>query len=130
VELVSTSGVAELLIFGTMSERELEKFKDELWALDEYAGIRLRDPSDDEATPLDIKLQPYLGPLRRLLLAHLSLSEGASIAELRTWTVRSTIYRAADTTRAVQALVAGGHATREPTGGRLSPETMIRAVPQ
>jgi hypothetical protein len=126
VELVSISGLTELLIFGTASEKELEKFKDELWALDEYAGIRLRDPTDDEQTLLDIKIEPYLAPLKRLLLSHLIDSRAASVADLRTWTLRSTVYRAVDATRAVQGLVTARSVSREPAGGRLSPETMIR----
>jgi hypothetical protein len=128
VELVSVSGLAELLIFGTASEKELEKFKDELWALDEYAGIRLRDPTDDEQTLLDIKIDPYLAPLKRLLLSHLIDTRPASLGELRTWTLRSTVYRAADATRAVQGLVTARSVSREPVGGRLSPETMITPV--
>ena len=63
VDLVDKSGTAESLVFGTASDKALEKFKDELWALDEYAGIRLRDPGDAEGTLLDIRVQPNLAPL-------------------------------------------------------------------
>src|SRR5690606_5836052 len=88
VELVDPGGVAELLIFATSAEKALERFKDELWALDEYAGIRYRDPSDSEQTLLDISLQPNLRPLRRALLARVSQDGGGSLADLRKW-VRS-----------------------------------------
>src|SRR5690606_31419957 len=118
----------ESLIFATSAEKALEKFKDELWALDEYAGIRYRDPSDPEQTLLDISLQPNLRPLRRALLARVSQDGGGSLADLRKWVVHATIYRAVDATKAVQALVAAGEVERSPASGRLSPSTVIRPV--
>lgn len=126
VELVDNAGAAELLLFATSAEKNLEKFKDELWALDEYAGIRLRDPTDAERTLLDISVQPHLGPLRRALAARVMVTGGATLAELRSWAVHETVFRSADATKAVQALVLAGTVSREPAGGRLSPATMIR----
>jgi hypothetical protein len=108
VDLVDAEGEAEPLLFATASERSLEKFKDELWALDEYAGIQLRDPNDPEGTLLDISVQPQLGPLRRALVARVVETGGSTLAELRTWGVNETIYRSSDVTRAVQALVGSG----------------------
>ena len=128
VELVDRGGEAELLMFATASEKSLERFKDELWALDEYAGIRLRDPRDETRTLLDISVQPQLGPLRRALAAHVTSTGGATLADLRRWAVHETIYRAGDATRAVQALIAAGTVAREPAGGRLSPDTTIRPL--
>lgn len=128
VELVDLDGVTESLIFATSAEKALEKFKDELWALDEYAGIRYRDPSDAEQTLLDISLQPNLRPLRRALLARVSEDGGGTLAELRKWVVHATIYRSVDATKAVQALVAAGEVERSPASGRLSPSTIIRPV--
>jgi three-Cys-motif partner protein len=125
VELVDRQGAAELLLFATASERALEKFKDELWALDEYAGIRYRDPLDAEQTLLDISLQPHLAPLRRSLLGQIVHTGTSTVAELRAHTVRETVYRAGDVNRAVQALVAAGSVQRQPTAGRLSPETVL-----
>ena len=52
---------AQSLVFATASEKALEKFKDELWALDEYAGVRLRDPGDAEGTLLDIRVRAEPG---------------------------------------------------------------------
>jgi hypothetical protein len=128
VELVDASGEAELLLFGTSSEKALEKFKDELWALDEYAGIRYRDPRDQEHTLLDISLQPNVGPLRRALAEHIVHTGESTVAALRAWAVRETAYRATDAMKAVQALVSSGVVERSPTSGRLSPDTMIRPV--
>ena len=128
VDLVDKAGVAEQLVFATTSERALEKFKDELWALDEYGGIRLRDPTDPDGTLLDISVQPQLGPLRRALLARVGETGGSTLAELRTWAVHETIFRSADATRAVQAVVAAGLAARTPHSGRLAPDTLIQPV--
>lgn len=130
VELVDRAGVVESLVFATSSEKALEKFKDELWALDEYAGIRYRDPADSEQTLLDISLQPNLRPLRRALTTRVAGTGDATVADLRSWVVRETIYRAADATKAVQALVAAGTVARTPAGGRLSPSTVIQPVPR
>ena len=124
-DLVDGSQAVERLVFGTGSLKALEKFKDELWALDEYAGIRYRDPIDAEGTLLDISLQPNVAPLRRALIGHLARSGAVSVASLREWTLRETIYRAADATRAVQALVGSGIVVRTPASGRLSPDTLV-----
>jgi hypothetical protein len=125
VDLVDKSRTAESLVFATASEKALEKFKDELWALDEFAGIRLRDPGDTEGTLLDIRVQPNLAPLRRALAARLKSSGPATLAELRVWTVHETIFRQADATKAVQAMVAAGGVARTPPGGRLSVDTVL-----
>jgi len=128
VELVDDGGQAELLVFGTSSEKGLDKFKDELWALDEYAGIRYRDPRDEEHTLLNISLQANLGPLRRALSERVVHTGASTASELRTWAVHETVYRAADAMKALQALVSAGVVERSPTAGRLSPDTVIRAA--
>jgi hypothetical protein len=125
VDLVDRSQAVERLVFATGSLKALEKFKDELWALDEYAGIRYRDPIDADGALLDISLQPNLAPLRRALIGHLARSGAVSVASLREWTLRETIYRAADATRAVQTLVGSGIVVRTPASGRLSPDTLV-----
>jgi hypothetical protein len=127
-ELVAADGSTETLLFTTGVEKSLERFKDELWALDEYAGIKLCDPADPTGTLLDITVEPHLGPLRRELLG--MLADGPrTLAEMRDYVLHSTIYRAVDASRAVQAMIHGGACTREPSGGRLSPTTVIIARP-
>ena len=126
VELVDAAGQVEPLTFGTSSEKALEKFKDELWALDEYAGIRLRDPADPDGTLLDISVRPNPGPLRRCLLAEVARTEGSTVADLRSWALHETIFRVADVTKALQALVTSGAVARDPDAGRLSPTTRLR----
>jgi hypothetical protein len=125
-DLVARDGSHETLNFGTSSERALEKFKEELWAIDEFAGVQLRDPDDPEL--LDIALQPHLGPLRRMLVRRLAATGPTAVLDLRTWTLQHTVYRAADATRALQAMVAAGDVHREPVAGRLTPTTVIVPV--
>jgi hypothetical protein len=123
VDLVSSGG-SEPLVFATAAERSLERFKEELWALDEYAGVQLRDPADADGGLCDISAVAHLGPLRRMMLRHLA-SSPHTVAELRNWTLHDTIFRPGDATRAVQALLTAGSVTRDPATGRLSPDTLI-----
>ncbi len=124
VELVDHSGQSRLLIFATGVAKHLEKFKDELWAVDEYAGIRYRDPRDDGQTLLDISLAPDLAPLRRAIL-HRVTGRGRTVAELRQYAQAETVYRAGDVTRLLTPLLGSGALSREPERGRLAPDTVI-----
>ncbi len=123
VELVDDAGAAERLFFATSAVRSLERFKDALWAVDEYAGVRYRDPRSDHP-PLDISLEPHVGPLRRALVARLAGGAG-TVADLREYALSDTLYRPVDVNRALQPLLAAGQVTREPARGRLTPETVI-----
>jgi hypothetical protein len=123
VELVEDAGAAERMFFATSAVRSLERFKDALWAVDEYAGVRYRDPRSDHP-PLDISLEPHVGPLRRALVARLANGAG-TVAGLREYALSDTLYRPADVNRALQPLLAAGQVTREPARGRLTPETVI-----
>jgi hypothetical protein len=123
VELVDDAGAAERMFFATSAVRSLERFKDALWAVDEYAGVRYRDPRSDHP-PLDISLEPHVGPLRRALVARLATGAG-TVAGLREYALSDTLYRPADVNRALQPLLAAGQVTREPARGRLTPETVI-----
>jgi three-Cys-motif partner protein len=127
VELVDGADRAELLFFATSVARGLERFKDVLWAVDEYAGVRYRDPRDPGHTLLDISLAPHPGPLRRGLLRRLATG-GATVAELRRYALTETVYRTADVNRALNAMVSSGTVTRDPVRGRLTAETQIAAV--
>jgi hypothetical protein len=124
VDLINEGATTVALATG--SAKSLEAFKDEVWALDEYAGVRLRDPHDPAGEPLDITAEPHLGVLKRELLGH--LADGpATVTELKHFTLTATIYRAGDATRAVQALVHAGTVTRTPPGGKLGGDVVIRA---
>jgi hypothetical protein len=126
VELADDAGRTQLLLFAGSAERSLDRFKDALWAVDEYAGIRYRDPADPERAPLDISLRPHLGPLRRALLHRLAAAGAATVADLREHTRAETIYRTADANRALTALLSAGTLTRSPERGRLTAETTLR----
>jgi hypothetical protein len=125
-ELVDRDGRSELLFFATASALRLDRFKDELWAVDEFAGVRYRDPRDHDHALLDISLEPHLGPLRRALLRRIEASGGCPAGELRDYTRTETIYRAQDAFRALTALITAGRLTRDPQRGRLTARTVIR----
>jgi hypothetical protein len=125
VELATGDEPGELLVFGTTSGKSLEGFKEALWAVDEFAGVRYRDPGDPDRHLIDISLSPHPGPLRRELLAHLARAGSATVTELRTFALTSTIYRAADATRVLHTLVDSGAVTRQPPTGRLGGDVVI-----
>jgi len=127
VELVEGSQ-GQLLVFATGLGKSLEGFKETLWAVDEYAGVRYRDPGDPERHLIDISLNPHPGPLRRELLRHLETVGSATVTELRTFALTETVYRAADASRVLQALLTAGAVSREPEHGRLGGEVVIRPV--
>ncbi|GAA4247635.1 hypothetical protein GCM10022255_024310 [Dactylosporangium darangshiense] len=123
VELVE--GNAELLVgFGTRSGKSLEAFKTELWALDEYAGVRYRDPQDPEGHLMDISLEPNPGALRREILLRLR-DGGMTVTELKRFALTDTVYRAIDAQKVVAALLHAGAVTRSPEGGRLGGDVVI-----
>jgi hypothetical protein len=128
VELAVDEAPGQVLVFGTQSGKSLEGFKDALWAVDEYAGVRYRDPGDPDRHLIDISLTPHPGPLRRELLAHLAATGEATVTELRTFALTETVYRAADATRVLQALLTAGSVTRRPEHGRLGGDVVIAAA--
>jgi hypothetical protein len=125
VELV-TDDEAKLLIFGTTSVRSLEAFKNALWQLDEWAGVRIRDPHDSDGHLLDISLHPHPGPLRRQILGYLQAEGEHSVTEIRRFALTETVYRVDEVTSVLTALITGGAVHRNPPQGRLSGDTLIR----
>ncbi|MDP9795368.1 hypothetical protein J2S43_003880 [Catenuloplanes nepalensis] len=125
VELVDGDGRALLVCLGTPSAKSLEAFKNELWAVDEYAGVRLRDPHDPDGGLLDISLTPNPAPLRRELLDHLAARGPRTVTELKHFTMTDTVYRPADTVRALHGLLDSATVTRDPEHGRLGGDVVI-----
>jgi hypothetical protein len=128
VELATGEEAGQVLAFGTTSGKSLEGFKDTLWAVDEFAGVRYRDPGDPERHLIDISLTPHPGPLRRELLAHLGSTGPATVTELKTFALTNTIYRAADAVRVLHNLIESGTVTREPEHGRLGGDVVVSAA--
>ena len=126
VELADAAGNIRLLLFGTADDKHLGIFKNELWSVDEFAGIRYRDPRDAEHTPVDISLTPQLHPLRQALLAELARRGSCPVADLQRHTLRETIYRPEDAVRTLTAAAAAGAIDREPPKGRITPRTVVR----
>ncbi|MFC3505340.1 hypothetical protein ACFOOK_30875 [Micromonospora krabiensis] len=125
VELVPADGLPVTLAFGTGSDRSLEAVKEALWAVDEFAGVRYRDPADPAGRLLDIALDPEPGPLRRELLAELARSGPRTVTELRRYTLTSTVYRSTDAVRALTGLLNAGAVTRDPAHGRLGGDVVV-----
>ena len=125
VELADDDGNAQLLLFATSDNRHLTTFKNELWAADEFAGIRYRDPRDAEHTLIDISLHPQLLPLRRALLDELRRRGRCTVADLQKHTLQETIYRPADTVDVLSSAAAKGAIDRDPAKGRMSPRTVV-----
>lgn len=125
VELVAEDGEARVLVFRTADEKHLTTFKSELWAVDEFAGIRYRDPRDAEGTLVDISLTPQLLPLRRALLAELARRGSRTVADLQRFTLLETIYRPEDAIGALGSALTAGEVTRDPEKGRLTPRTVV-----
>lgn len=128
VELAVDESPGRLLIFATTQGKSLEAVKDLLWAVDEYAGVRYRDPGDPERHLIDISLNPHPGPLRRELLRHLAAVGEATVTELRTFTLTETVYRSADAVRVLHTLIDSGAVTRAPEQGRLGGDVVIAAA--
>jgi hypothetical protein len=124
-QLATGEDDGEVVAFATTSGKSMESFKEALWAVDEFAGVRLRDPGDPERHLIDISLNPHPGPLRRELLAHLSVVGSATVTELRTFTLTETVYRAADAGRVLHTMLDAGTVTRRPESGRLGGDVVI-----
>ncbi|GAA2521702.1 hypothetical protein [Pilimelia columellifera] len=124
---VGLVGEAEerLLAFGTGAGKRLAAFKDELWAVDADTGVRYRDPADPHGDPIAISLTPRPGPLRRELLARLTVTGGGTVTELRDFALAETIYRAVDVTHELTHLVGAGQVAREPAHGRLAGDVQV-----
>ncbi|GIF09142.1 hypothetical protein [Actinoplanes siamensis] len=126
-ELATGAEPGQVVVFLTGSGKSLEHFKEALWAVDEFAGVRLRDPGDPERHLIDISLQPHPGPLRREILAYLAEVGAATVSDLRVFTLTETVYRAADANRVLHLMLEAGVVGRSPEHGRLGGDVLITA---
>lgn len=126
VDLVPIDGSsARRLALGTGHDRSLEAFKDILWAVNEDAGIRYRDPADPAQHLLHLAADPEPGPLCRELLAELARTGPRTVTELRRHALTATPYRSIDVRRALTEMLTTGAATRDPEHGRLGGNVVI-----
>jgi hypothetical protein len=125
VELALSDEPGPIVVYATELGKNLESFKEQLWAVDEFAGVRYRDPRDPERHMLDISLNPHPGPLKRELLTHLAESGPRTVTDLRTYALTETVYRASDATRVLHALLDAGSVSRRPEHGRLGGDVEI-----
>ncbi len=127
-EMLDEQGHDLHLVFGTTHPAGLKKMKDAMWTVDPVAGVRFRDPRDPQQAVLDFTVDPDLGPLRRSVLAELSHCP-RTLADLKDYAVRETVYRAAHGRKVVQNLLKQGAVQREPSGGQLTDVAMITLAP-
>jgi hypothetical protein len=125
VEFLAANGDACLVSLATDRANSLDAFKNALWSVDEYAGVRYRDPTDPGGHLQDISLEPHPGPLRRALLSHLDAAGPQTVTQLRRFVLTETIYRASDATRVISALRHAGTVTSDTTHGRLSGDVVV-----
>ncbi|KIR65807.1 hypothetical protein [Micromonospora haikouensis] len=116
------------LAFATGSDRSLQAFKDALWAVDEHAGVRYRDPADPPGRAVDVGPEADPGPLGGELLAELARRGPRTVTELRRFALTSTVYRAADANRALTGLLDAGAVARDPEHGKLGGDVLISAA--
>jgi hypothetical protein len=130
VEFVDTAAAdgSRLVCFATDRATSLDAFKNALWAVDEYAGVRYRDPSDPARHLQDISLTPHPGPLRRALLDRLASVGPQTVTELRHYALTDTIYRSSDATRVISSLRHSGAVESDSAHGRLSGDTVVAAA--
>ena len=125
VEFLAADGEACLVSLATDRANSLDAFKNALWSVDEYAGVRYRDPTDPDGHLQDISLEPHPGPLRRALLSHLDATGPQTVTKLRHFVLAETIYRASDATRVISALRHAGAITSDAPHGRLSGDVVV-----
>jgi hypothetical protein len=125
VEFLAANGDACLVTLATDRANSLDAFKNALWSVDEYAGVRYRDPTDPGGHLQDISLEPHPGPLRRALLTHLGATGPQTVTQLRHFVLTDTIYRASDATRVISALRHAGTVTSDAPHGRLSGDVVV-----
>jgi hypothetical protein len=125
VDFLAVDGDVCLVSLATDRANSLDAFKNALWSVDEYAGVRYRDPTDPDGHLQDISLEPHPGPLRRALLRHLEAAGPQTVTQLRHFVLAETIYRASDATRVISALRHAGAITSDIPHGRLSGDVVV-----
>jgi hypothetical protein len=114
-EVVDQRGSQLWLMFGTNSNKGVEKMKDAMWAVDPAYGVRYRDPRDPNQITLDIEQDPDTAPLSRMLLDILAAGPCA-LGELREYALLETVYRPQQVRGVVQRFLTEGRLSRTQDG--------------
>jgi hypothetical protein len=125
VEFLAGNGDSSLVSLAADRANSVDAFKNALWSVDEYAGVRYRDPNDPDGHLQDISLEPHPGPLRRALLNQLDSTGPQTVTQLRHFALTETMYRASDATRVISALRHAGTVTSDAPHGRLSGDAVV-----
>lgn len=107
-ELVDEGGRAFWLIFATNNPRGLEKMKESFWKVDPVRGIHFRDPRDPGQLSFDVGDDPYLIPLRNLLIPQLEGRRDVLVDDLRDWTLEQTVFLPTHAMKVLQDLRGAG----------------------
>ncbi|MFV2020698.1 hypothetical protein [Micromonospora sp. LOL_023] len=116
------------LAFATGAGKRIEAFKDALWALDLPAGTLLRTSDALDVPMVAPTAGAALAPLSGALLAHLAAQGRRTVAQLRSFAVTETAYRAGDVNSALVDLLADGEVRRDPVDGRLGGDVTVVAT--
>ncbi|MGW0245495.1 three-Cys-motif partner protein TcmP [Nocardia goodfellowii] len=126
-ELIDKRGHSLYLVFGTGHPRGLQKMKEAMWEVDDVAGVGYRDPRDPDQQTLEIRFEPNIAPLQRLLRDELRRKgdKGAQVRDLRTFALYRTVFKESQVIPALESLMrAGSVEANEP--GRLRFTTFVR----
>ena len=126
-ELVDEGGHPLFLVFGTSSLLGFRKMKDAMWQVDRLSGSRFRDPRDPNQLQFDVDPKnPDLTVLRHQILERLDQGP-TTLADLKDFALRETVFKESHATIAVEELVRGRKVSRAP--GRGHAQVTVRLAP-
>jgi three-Cys-motif partner protein len=103
-ELVDEGGNPLFLVFGTGSDRGVEKMKDAMWRVDSASGSKFRDPRDRNQMAFELSdNDPDLTLLRQQILEQLD-SGPKTLAELQRFALLETVFKKGHARTAVDEL--------------------------
>jgi three-Cys-motif partner protein len=126
-ELVDEGGHPLFLVYGTTSLQGVRKMKDAMWRVDRLSGSRFRDPRDPNQLQFDVdQTNPNLTVLRHQILERLEQGP-TTLANLKNFVLRETVFKESHTTIAVDELVRERKVLR--TLGRGHARVNVRLAP-
>lgn len=105
-DLLDEGGHALCLIYGTSSDRGVEKMKEALWSVDPVAGARFRDPKDPNQVSMNFGEAVNLKPLEDEFVVELRRSGGQlDLESLAEFALLETVYLKTHARPAVERLL-------------------------